>query len=247
MDERDLILNDLFGDRRPPPGPETENTSQAGHDDTSCREPASDATDKLDPHRQDECASWTLDHFLTSPRDQAVPPPPAAQSDAPIGEDAGWQICDLLPAVSPASRKEGRYHQKATLAELARLFAPAIAFLSLRKSSGTLTVREAWEAVPEPKPSYDRLNSIGDALGHGRGGHALQLRRGPRRGILVCQENVNACMRRMTDAEVRSLAEQLGYASRDELLTTFDNSPWLMSPPIPDIRAVNSPGGWSDA
>src|SRR5271157_3407833 len=185
MDERDLIGNDPFWGRRPPLGPETKAPREASHGGISRQEPTADLTNQLQ----------TLSQFLPPPRDRDSPPPSAAGSDAPIGEDAGWQVRDLLPAVSPAPRKEGRYHQKATLAELAGMFAPSIALLSLSKASGCITVREAWAAVPEPKPSYNRLNSVGDALGHGRGGHTLQLRRGARRGILVCQENVNTCVR----------------------------------------------------
>jgi hypothetical protein len=216
MEGPKLILSDLFGDGRPSPGPLAENLSLVEHRDTNRLEPTAQHGSKVG-----EGESPTLARFLEPPRDGYVAPPSVDEA----GVDDVWQVRDLLPPLSPPSPIAGRSRTKATIAELARLLAPAVALLSLRKGSGIITVREAWAAVPEPKPRYDGHNSIGDALGHGRGGHALQLRRGPRRAILICQENVNACMRRMTDAEVRSLAEQLGCASRDELLTTFDNLP----------------------
>ena len=116
-------------------------------------------------------AHSTVDHVL---------PPVASES----GVDEAWHVRDLLPPLPPPPLMVGRSRSKATIAELARLLAPAVVLLSLKKGSGTITVRDAWEAVSVVKPSYDRLNSIGDALGHGRVGHALQLRRGARRGIL---------------------------------------------------------------
>src|SRR5262249_33212527 len=160
-----------------------------------------------------------------SRRERAARHPPAEESEARAEEGEAWRVHDLLPPVSPAPRDGGRRQHKSSIAELARMLAPAIALLSLSKGSGHIPVREAWDAVPEPKPRYDVLNSVGDSLGHGRGGHALQLRRCRRRGIVVCKEDVTACLRRMTDEEVRILAKELGCATREDLMTAFGSLP----------------------
>jgi hypothetical protein len=221
MEGPELILSDLFGYRRPPPGPLAENLSPVEHHDTCRLEPTAQHSSKVD-----EGESATLGRFLSPPRDDSVAPPVVREE----GVDDVWQVCDLLPPVLPAPRKERRGHQKATLAELARMLAPVVARLILVQGGGALTTREIWAAVPYPKPDYGSLNSVGDALGHGRG-QALHLRRGARGGILICQENTNVCMRLMTDTEVRSLADQLGYATREELLAAFGRLPLAETAP----------------
>jgi hypothetical protein len=221
MSEQPSSLDDFFGGRRPPLGPATESAHPTSNDNTPSPARTSDISDELDTG---EWESPTLDGFLAS-RDQDSPPPSAEESETPMEADLAWHVRDLLLAASPAPRTAGRHHSKATRAELAQLLAPAVTLLSLRRGSGTITVREAWDAVPEPKPNYRVLNSVGDALGNGRGRHALRLRRGARRAILVCQENVHACTRRMADTEVRNLAEQLGYATREQLLAAVDTLP----------------------
>jgi hypothetical protein len=226
-----LMIGNQSEARQPPPGPEGQTPSHVDHHDGSRRESASDAAGKLDPDGQDEYASRTLDRFLTSPQERDARQSSAEEYDARTVGGEDWQVHDLLPPVSPAPRDEGRHYQKSTIGELAQLLAPIVVLLSLSKRSGCITVREAWDAVPEPKPSYDHLNAVGDSLGQGRGGHALQLRRGARRGILICQENVNVCMRRMADADVRSLANRLGYTTREELLAAFGRLPLAETAP----------------
>ncbi len=209
MEESSLILADLFGDRRPPPGPLVEDMARADQDHSSSDEPASGPTGEVQ-----EAASPTLVRSLA---------PPPVVGDRVVDEE--WRGRDLLPPLSPAPPMAVRPRTKASIAELARMLAPAVALLSLSKGDGTMSVAEIWDSVPQPRPNYESHNAIGDALGHGRGGHALRLRRGPRRRIVICQENATACMRRMDDAEIRNLAERLGFANREQLLAAFDALP----------------------
>ena len=54
MEESELILNDLFGDRRPPPGPLTESPCQTDHHETT----------PILASELDICESLTLGQFL---------------------------------------------------------------------------------------------------------------------------------------------------------------------------------------
>jgi hypothetical protein len=226
-----LTIGNQSEARYPPPGPEGRTPSHVDHHNSPRRESASDAMGELVADGQDEYASRTLDRFLTSPRQRDERQPSAEEYDARTVEGGGWQVRDLLPPVSPAPRDEGRHDQKSTIGELAQMLAPIVVLLSLSRRSGCISVQEAWDAVAGPKPSYNHLNAIGDSVGYGRGGHALQLRRGARRGILICQENVNICIKRMTDMEVRSVANQLGYTTREELLAAFARLPLAETAP----------------
>ena len=70
MEEPELILNELFGDRRPPLGPQTESPCEVDH-----HEPTSDLTNELDL-----CESLTLGRFLAHPTVDGVLPPVASVS-----------------------------------------------------------------------------------------------------------------------------------------------------------------------
>ncbi len=149
---------------------------------------------------------------------------------APTPEDASWDAGSFLPASEPAPDGPPRTAAGAVVGDLAMLVALSVVLLCFRKDIRSFKTKMVWAGVPEPKPTYRRLNGVGDLLGRGAGRRSFRL--WPGSGLFACcRENAIIALHKLPPAEVEAVARKLGFATPVELRDAIGKLPSVKDSP----------------
>jgi hypothetical protein len=79
------------------------------------------------------------------------------------------------------------------------------------------SAQAVWQAIPELRDKHRVPNAVAATLGAGIHGQGLQLWRGPDGAFAPCKQNAALAARRLSEAQLRAVAQELGLPDLEAL------------------------------